>query len=57
MKRTDADKLTALFLEDDVISDDINDVSPFLDGLDRAWMETGIQHAVILRTHAPPSSD
>ena len=57
MERTDADELTALFLEDNVISDDINDVGPFLDGLDRAGMEAGIQHAVILRTHAPPSSD
>jgi hypothetical protein len=40
-----------------VISNDIDDVRPFLDGLDRAGMETGIQHAAILRSHAGPSSD
>jgi hypothetical protein len=57
MKGTDANELPAFLLEDNVISNDIDDVRPFLDGLDRAGMETGIQHAAILRSHAGPSSD
>ena len=57
MKRTDADELTPLLLENNVLSHHIDDVSPLLDGVDRAGMQACVHHGAILRRHAVPSSD
>ena len=57
MKRTDADVFPAFLLENNVIPNDIDDVRPFLDGFDRAGVESRIQHAAILRSQEGPSSD
>ena len=57
MKRADSDELTSLLLENDVLSHHIDDVSPLLDGVDRAGMQACVHHGVILRRHAVPSSD
>ena len=57
MKGTDSDVFPAFLLENNVISHDIDDVRPFLDGLDRAGVESRVQHAAILRSHEGQSSD
>ncbi len=38
MERADADELASLFLQNNVLTDHVNDVGPLLDGLDRSWM-------------------
>ena len=49
MERADADELTTFFLEHDMLTDHIDDVGPFLDGFDRAGVETRQAQARLLR--------
>ena len=44
-------------LEHDVLSDDINDVRPFLDGVNRSGMQPGSDHGSILGSHRIPSNN
>ena len=57
VKRTDAHEFAALFLEHDVLADHINDVRPFLDGVDRSGMEPGGDHGSILGSRRMPSNN
>ena len=38
MERADADELASLFLQNNVLTNHVNDVGPLLHGLDRSWM-------------------
>ena len=56
VKRTDPNELTALFLEHHVLADHVDDVRPFLDGVNRAGVEPGRNHGSILRSRRMPSN-
>ena len=56
MKRTDADKLPSLLLENNVVTHHIDNVGTLLDGVDRAGMEAGIDHGSILRSRRAAST-
>ena len=54
MERTDPDEFPSLLLEHHVLAHHINDVGPFLDGLDRSWVQAGVHHRSILRSRRLP---
>ena len=56
VKRTDADKLPSLLLQNNVVTHHINNVGPLLDGVDRAGVKTGIDHGAILRSRRSAST-
>ena len=53
VKRANADELTPLLLEHNVLTNHINDVGPLLDGFNRAGVEPGHRHRPILLDLTP----
>ena len=54
MERTDPDEFPSLLLEHHVLAHHINDVGPFLHGLDRSGVQAGVHHRSILRSRRVP---